>query len=41
MILANVETTGAPGAGIFLVNSNVGGVVDVANLTPVGATDTD
>ena len=41
MILANIETTGAPGAGIFLVNSNVGGVVDVANLTPVGATDSD
>ena len=41
MILANVETAGTPGAGIFLVNSNVGGVVDVANLTPVGATDTD
>ncbi len=41
MILANVETAGTPGAGILLVNSNVGGVVDVANLTPVGATDTD
>ena len=41
MIFANVDTAGAPGAGIFLVNSNAGGVVDVANLTPVGATDTD
>ncbi len=41
MILANVDTTGTPGAGIFLVNANSGGVVDVANLTPVGATDTD
>ena len=41
MILANVETAGTPGAGIFLVNSNAGGVVDIANLTPVGAADTD
>jgi hypothetical protein len=41
MILANVETSGTPGGGIFLVNANAGGVVDVANLTPVGATDTD
>jgi hypothetical protein len=41
MILANVDTSGTPGAGIFLVNSNSGGVVDIANLTPVGASDTD
>jgi hypothetical protein len=41
MILANVDTSGTQGAGIFLVNSNSGGVVDIANLTPVGATDTD
>lgn len=41
MIFANVDTAGTPGAGIFLVNSNIGGVVDVANLTPIGATDTD
>ena len=41
MILANVATSGTPGAGIFLVNANAAGVVDVANLTPVGATDTD
>ena len=41
MILANVDTSGTAGAGIFLVNSNSGGVVDVANLTPVGASDTD
>lgn len=41
MILANVDTAGAPGAGIFLVNLNSGGVVDVANLTAVGASDTD
>jgi hypothetical protein len=41
MILANLDTAGAPGAGIFLVNANSGGTVDIANLTQVGATDTD
>jgi hypothetical protein len=41
MILANVDTAGAPGAGIYLVNANASGSVDVANLTTVGATDTD
>jgi hypothetical protein len=41
MILANVDTDGTPGAGIFLVNGNAAGVVDVADLTAVGAADTD
>ena len=41
MILANIDTDGTPGAGIFLVNDNNGGVVDVANLTSVGSSDTD
>lgn len=41
MIFANTDTDGTPGAGIFLVNANSGGVVDVANLTPFGATDSD
>jgi hypothetical protein len=41
MIFANVATSATPGAGIFLVNANAAGVVDVANLTSVGATDTD
>ncbi|WP_114393169.1 hypothetical protein [Oleisolibacter albus] len=42
MILANTGTAGAsPAAGILLVNANAAGVVDVADLTPVGATDTD
>lgn len=41
MILANLDTDGTPSAGILLVASNSGGVVDAANLTPVGATDTD
>lgn len=37
MILANV----ASGAGIYLVNANAGGTVDVADITTVGGTDTD
>jgi hypothetical protein len=41
MILANVGTGGTPQAGILLVNANSGGVVDVADLTGVGGTDTD
>lgn len=41
MIMANVDTDGTPAAGILLVNANAGGVVDVADLTAVGAADTD
>jgi len=42
MILANVDTDAAtPSAGILLVNQNAGGVVDVADMTSVGAADTD
>ncbi|MFO1156585.1 MAG: hypothetical protein U1E43_07395 [Rhodospirillales bacterium] len=41
MILANVSSGGTPAGGIYLVNGNQAGVVDVANLTPVGVTDTD
>lgn len=41
MILANVETGGTPAAGIFLVNASAAGAVDVADLTAVGAIDTD
>ncbi len=41
MVLANVDTDGAPSAGIFLVSENASGLVDVANLTSVGASDTD
>lgn len=41
MILANADTGGAPVAGIYVVNANSGGVVDVANLTQFGATDSD
>lgn len=41
MILANLDTDGTPAAGILLVASNAAGVVDVADLTAVGAADTD
>lgn len=41
MILANVDTAGTPAAGIFLVNANASGTVDVADLTSVGGSDTD
>ena len=41
MILANVDTDGTPASGIYLVNANSGGVVDAADMTAVGGTDTD
>ncbi len=41
MILANVDTDGTPGGGIFLVSSNAGGTVDVDDLTVFGGLDTD
>lgn len=41
MVLANVDTDGTPGAGIFLINANAASVVDAADMTAVGATDTD
>ena len=40
IILANTETGGAAKAGLFLVSSNAAGVVDVNDLTQIGATDT-
>jgi len=41
MVMANVDTDGVPGSGIFLVNANSAGVVDVADVTSVGSTDLD
>jgi hypothetical protein len=41
MILANCDTDGTPGAGIFLIAQNANNVVDAANLTPVGVSNTD
>jgi hypothetical protein len=41
MILANTDTGGTPASGIFLVNANAAGVVDLADMTAVGGTDLD
>lgn len=41
MVMANTDTDGSPAAGIFLVNANSSGTVDVADLTAVGSADTD
>lgn len=41
IIVANVDTAGTPGGGMFLVNANTAGVVDVADMTQIGAVDTD
>ena len=40
IILANTETGGAAKAGLLLVSSNSGGVVDVNDMTQIGAADT-
>ena len=41
MVVANTDTDGTPASGIYLVNANASGVVDVADMTAVGAADTD
>ncbi|MBC8337140.1 MAG: hypothetical protein H8E39_00475 [Alphaproteobacteria bacterium] len=41
MILANADTGGTPASGIYLVNANTGGVVDLSDLTSVGGSDLD
>ncbi|KPF84568.1 hypothetical protein IP70_14705 [alpha proteobacterium AAP38] len=41
MVLANTGVGTTPVAGILLVNANSGGVIDTADLTQVGAADTD
>lgn len=41
VIMANVDTGGTPGYGIFVVNANSGTVVDVADMTNLAAADTD
>ena len=41
IIMANTDTDGVPSSGLFLVNANAAGVVDVADMTAVGGTDTD
>jgi len=41
MVLANTDTDGTPASGIYLINANSAGVVDVADMTSVGGADTD
>lgn len=41
MILANTDTDGTPAGGVFVVASNAAGVVDVTNIAPFGAANTD
>jgi hypothetical protein len=41
MIMSNLDADGTPQAGILVVLSNSGGTVDVANLTQVGASNSD
>jgi hypothetical protein len=41
MIIGNVATATSPQAGIFVVRSNSEGVVNVSDLTSLGAVDTD
>ena len=41
MILANTDTAASYATGVFVVASNSAGVVDVANLTPFNASNTD
>ena len=41
IIVANVSTDTTPAAGLFRIASNTNGVVDVADMTGIGATNTD
>lgn len=41
IIIANVDTEGTPGSGLYLINANAAGVVDAADMTAIGTVDTD
>ena len=41
MIFAHVDADGTPAFGIFAVNANSGGTVDVANIVSFSGSDTD
>ncbi|MCR6633152.1 MAG: hypothetical protein NVV74_25660 [Magnetospirillum sp.] len=41
IIIANVDAASAPKAGLFLVSTVSGGVVDVSDMTQVGGANTD
>ncbi len=41
MVMANVDTAGTPGAGIFLVTNSTASSVDLSDITAVGAVNSD
>lgn len=41
IVIANLAISGSPTAGLFLVSTASGGVVDVNDMTQIGATDAD
>ncbi|CAA7619545.1 conserved hypothetical protein [Magnetospirillum sp. LM-5] len=41
IIIANVETSGTTKGGLFFVSQAASGVVDVNDMTQIGATDAD
>ncbi len=41
MVMANADTDGTPSSGIYLVNANSSGVVDLVDMTQVGSADAD
>lgn len=41
MVFANVDSDGTPLAGIYLITANSAGVVDAADMTQMGAANTD
>lgn len=41
IVIANVDTGSTPKAGLFLVSQAANGVVDVNDMTQIGANDSD
>lgn len=41
ILIANVDTAGSPKGGLFLVSANSGTIVDVNDMTQIGAADSD
>jgi len=41
IVIANVDTDGVPGSGLYLINANAFGVVDAADMTAIGTADFD
>lgn len=41
IVIANVETDATPKAGLFFIAQAANGVVDAADMTQIGATNTD